>query len=123
MEARGNCGGPILDTLPGVARCGPALPHLGPEFDPVRGAPYIRDSDVIRVLSTTDTTDAGRWRVCPVSEMRAAHDLVTVYRRWREGLPLGVATPSASLVEAMLTIRQAEYETDAARYAEGRADG
>lgn len=118
MAERGNCGGPVIDHR-GAAWTGPPLPHLGREFDAVRGQPYIRDSDVVRVLCADDASEAGRWFVCPVSETRAAHEIIGIYRRWREGLPLGVGAPSASLTEALLTLRDAEAETEAARFEEG----
>lgn len=128
---RGNCGGPISPDLDGVAHASigaPArkrldLPHLGDEFADLRTLPFIRDSEVFRdPFSVSPEDEAGRWRVCPTSEIRRVAPLVEAYRLFRLAGTMG-ANPSAALVEAVAILAGADLEMDAAYLEEVRRRG
>jgi hypothetical protein len=111
MALRGRCGGPISPDLPGVPLDGPALIHLGPEFNAIRGRPFIRDTDVFREpLATGEDKPAGRWLSCPTAEMRSVAEIVAVYRHHKLGLGLGVDQPSAALLDGLAVLAETEIE-------------
>jgi hypothetical protein len=129
MVQRGRCGEPIGPACSDAQREGPDLPHLGPEFNAIRGGWYVRDSLVFSApFAEDDETEAGRWRVCPTSAMRAVLPLVSLYRRHKLGIePItqAVRVPSAALVEAIEVMTVADIEADnaALRLAMGGAGG
>lgn len=129
MVQRGRCGGPIGPECNDAQREGPDLPNLGPEFNPLRGGYYIRDSLVFSApFAEDDATEAGRWRVCPTSAMRSVLPLVSLYRRHKLGIePItqAVRVPSAALTEAIEVMTVADIEADnaALRLAMGGAGG
>lgn len=121
MEARGRCGGPLTMAAPQVRLDGPKLANLGPEFEPLRGRPYLPDSAVLSAPFTRDAaTELGRWRVCPLAEVAQIRQLLAIHGRVRLGvsrLTDEVPVPSAALVEAMevLTVVDVELENAAIR--------
>lgn len=99
------------------------LDHLGAEFAYLRTAPFLRDSEVFRdPFSVSPEEEAGRWRVCPTSEIRRVAPLVEAYRLHRLTGSMG-ANPSAALVEAVAILAGVDLEMDSAYLEEVRRRG
>lgn len=99
--------------LPGVMWTAPRLPNLGPEFEPLRGRPFVRDSAVFREPFThIHTEDAGRWFSCPTAEVRRVSPVMQAYRLFRAGLGHGVERPSAALTEGLAVLVNIDIELD-----------
>lgn len=114
--SRGRCGGPIVKGEPDAVYDGAELPNLGPEYDILRGGWYVPDHNVVRIpFAESDAKEDGRWRACPVAEMRRMMPIIHLWRRHKLGVePVSeaVRTPSAALVEAFEVLAIAEIEVD-----------